>query len=116
MVPLRWRYCFARTRNCWIGARLGSPLVVGYGDGETYLGSDALALCAADPEDRLSRRGRLGRHRCQGRAIFDRDNNPVERPVTVSRCLRCAHRQGQSRHFMKEIYEQPVVVAQTLRS
>ena len=53
-----------------IGARLGSPLVVGYGDGETYLGSDALALAPADSADCLSGGRRLGRHRPRRRADF----------------------------------------------
>lgn len=52
-----------------------------------------------------------------GAEIFDKDNNPVERPVTISGVTGELISKGNHRHYMlKEIYEQPVVVAQTLRS
>jgi glucosamine--fructose-6-phosphate aminotransferase (isomerizing) len=100
-----------------IGARLGSPLVLGYGEGEMYLGSDALALapltqqiCYLDEGDWVV----LTRDAAR---IFDKDNNPVSREVTTSGASAVAIEKGNFRHFMqKEIYEQPTVVAQTLRS
>ncbi len=100
-----------------IGARLGSPLVVGYGDGETYLGSDALALAPLTQRIAYLEEGDWVVVTRDGARIFDRDNNPVERPVTISGVSGAMIDKGNHRHFMaKEIYEQPVVVAQTLRS
>ncbi|MDQ4419636.1 glutamine--fructose-6-phosphate transaminase (isomerizing) [Sphingobium sp. DEHP117] len=100
-----------------IGARLGSPLVVGYGEGETYLGSDALALAPLTQKIAYLEEGDWVVVTRAGARIFDRDNNPVERPVTVSGVSGAMIDKGNHRHFMaKEIYEQPVVVAQTLRS
>ncbi len=100
-----------------IGARLGSPLVVGYGEGETYLGSDALALAPLTQRIAYLEEGDWVVIDSAGARIFDRDNNPVERPITVSGVSGALIDKGNHRHFMaKEIYEQPVVVAQTLRS
>ena len=100
-----------------IGARLGSPLVVGYGDGETYLGSDALALAPLTQRIAYLEEGDWVVLTREGARIFDRDNNPVERPVTLSGVSGAMIDKGNHRHFMqKEIFEQPVVVAQTLRS
>ena len=100
-----------------IGARLGSPLVVGYGDGETYLGSDALALAPLTQKIAYLDEGDWVVVTREGTEIFDRDNQPVERPVTISGVSGAMIDKGNHRHFMqKEIYEQPVVVAQTLRS
>ncbi|NML10132.1 glutamine--fructose-6-phosphate transaminase (isomerizing) [Sphingobium sp. AR-3-1] len=100
-----------------IGARLGSPLVVGYGDGETYLGSDALALAPLTQRIAYLEEGDWVVVTADGAEIFDKDNVPVERPVTISGVSGAMIDKGNHRHFMqKEIYEQPVVVAQTLRS
>ena len=100
-----------------IGARLGSPLVVGYGDGETYLGSDALALASLTQRIAYLEEGDWVIVTPDGAEIFDKDNQPVERPVTVSGVTGELISKGNHRHYMlKEIYEQPVVVAQTLRS
>ena len=100
-----------------IGARLGSPLVVGYGDGETYLGSDALALAPLTQRIAYLEEGDWVVITTDGAQIFDKDNNPVERPITISGVTGALIDKGNFRHFMlKEIYEQPIVVAQTLRS
>ena len=100
-----------------IGARLGSPLVVGYGDGETYLGSDALALAPLTQRIAYLEEGDWVVITREGARIFDRDNNPVERAVTISGVTGELISKGNHRHYMlKEIYEQPIVVAQTLRS
>lgn len=100
-----------------IGARLGSPLVVGYGDGETYLGSDALALAPLTQKIAYLDEGDWVVITREGAAIFDRDNQPVTRPVTTSGLTAATVEKGNYRHFMlKEIYEQPIVVAQTLQS
>ncbi|AMK17460.1 MULTISPECIES: glutamine--fructose-6-phosphate transaminase (isomerizing) [Sphingobium] len=100
-----------------IGARLGSPLVVGYGDGETYLGSDALALAPLTQRIAYLEEGDWVVITGEGAEIFDKDNVPVERPVTISGVTGELISKGNHRHYMlKEIYEQPVVVAQTLKS
>ncbi len=100
-----------------IGARLGSPLVVGYGDGETYLGSDALALAPLTQRITYLEEGDWVVITRSGAQIFDADNAPVERPIVASGATAAAIEKGNYRHFMqKEIFEQPVVVAQTLRS
>ncbi|MEQ7874608.1 glutamine--fructose-6-phosphate transaminase (isomerizing) [Sphingomonas sp. ASV193] len=100
-----------------IGARLGSPLVVGYGDGETYLGSDALALGPLTQRIAYLEEGDWVVATRDGASIFDKDNNPVERPIVNSGVTGELVSKGNHRHFMlKEIYEQPIVVAQTLRS
>jgi len=108
---------FRQRPDMLIGARLGSPLVVGYGDGETYLGSDALALAPLTQRISYLEEGDWVVITREGARIFDRDDNPVERPVTISGVTGLTIEKGNHRHFMqKEIYEQPVVVAQTLKS
>src|SRR3546814_19811896 len=70
--------------NMLVGARLGAPLVVGVGDGENYLGSDALALAPMTQKIAYLEEGDwavLSREKID---IFDRDNNPVTREVTLS--------------------------------
>jgi glucosamine--fructose-6-phosphate aminotransferase (isomerizing) len=100
-----------------IGARLGSPLVVGYGEDETYLGSDALALAPLTQRIAYLEEGDWVVITRDGAAIFDKDNQPAEREITTSGASAAAIEKGQYRHFMlKEIFEQPTVVAQTLRS
>ena len=100
-----------------IGARLGSPLVVGYGDGETYLGSDALALAPLTQKIAYLDEGDWVVIAREGAQIFDKDNNPVEREITTSGVSAAAIEKGNYRHYMqKEIFEQPTVVAQTLLS
>ncbi|GAA4761432.1 glutamine--fructose-6-phosphate transaminase (isomerizing) [Stakelama sediminis] len=108
---------FRQHPDMLIGARLGSPLVVGYGDGETYLGSDALALAPLTQKISYLEEGDWVIATRDGAEIFDKDNNPVERPITISGVTGALIDKGNHRHFMqKEIYEQPIVVAQTLRS
>nr|WP_298926457.1 glutamine--fructose-6-phosphate transaminase (isomerizing) [uncultured Erythrobacter sp.] len=104
-----------------IGARLGSPLVVGYGpegdDAEMYLGSDALALAPLTQRIAYLEEGDwvvVGR---SGAQVYDSENNEVTREVQASGASAAAVEKGNYRHFMqKEIFEQPTVVAQTLSS
>jgi glucosamine--fructose-6-phosphate aminotransferase (isomerizing) len=108
---------FRRHPDMLIGARLGSPLVIGYGEGETYLGSDALALAPLTQRIAYLDEGDWAVVRRVGAEIFDKDNNQVKREVTTSGASAAAIEKGNYRHFMqKEIFEQPTVVAQTLRS
>jgi glucosamine--fructose-6-phosphate aminotransferase (isomerizing) len=100
-----------------IGARLGSPLVVGYGEGETYLGSDALALAPLTQKIAYLDEGDWVVVTRGGAQVFDKDNQPVTREITTSGVSAAEIEKGNYRHFMqKEIFEQPTVVAQTLRS
>ena len=108
---------FAAADNLVIGARRGSPLAIGYGDGEMFMGSDALALapltctiCYLDEGDwvELSH---------DGAVIHDADDNIVERRVQTTSLSGAAIGKGNYRHFMlKEIYEQPAVIGDTLNT
>ncbi|MBA4042580.1 MAG: glutamine--fructose-6-phosphate transaminase (isomerizing), partial [Sphingobium sp.] len=104
-----------------IGARLGAPLTVGYGPtengGENYLGSDALALAPLTQRIAYLEEGDWVVITRASVEIFDRDNQPVTRPIVNSGASGQLMDKGNYRHFMlKEIHEQPVVAAQTLRS
>ncbi|MGX7895856.1 glutamine--fructose-6-phosphate transaminase (isomerizing) [Tsuneonella sp. HG222] len=108
---------FRQHPDMLIGARLGSPLVVGYGDGETYLGSDALALAPLTQQISYLDEGDWVVITREGAKVHDAENRPVEREITTSGASAAAIEKGNYRHFMlKEIFEQPTVVAQTLRS
>jgi len=99
------------------GARMGAPLTVGYGEGENYLGSDALALAPLTQRIAYLDEGDwvvVERDRVQ---IYGRDNQPVEREIVESGASSAQTEKGNYRHYMqKEIFEQPIVVAQTLQS
>ncbi len=100
-----------------IGARLGSPLVVGYGEGETYLGSDALALAPLTQRIAYLEEGDWVVITREGAQVYDAENEAATREITTSGASAAAVEKGNYRHFMqKEIFEQPTVVAQTLRS
>ena len=100
-----------------IGARRGSPLVVGYGDGETYIGSDALALAPLTQQISYLEEGDWVVVSREAAEIHDAENQPVEREIQTSGASAAAVEKGNYRHFMqKEIFEQPTVVAQTLGS
>ena len=113
---------FRRHEGLLIGARLGSPLVVGYGPESTgdelYLGSDALALAPLTQRiSYLDEGDWVVLTRDGGVQVYDRENDPVTRDVVASGVSDVSISKGNHRHFMlKEIYEQPIVVAQTLRS
>ena len=108
---------FRQHPDLLVGARLGSPLVVGYGEGEMYLGSDALALASLTQRIAYLDEGDWVVIDHDGARIYDKDNVPVERTIVHSGASAAAVEKGNFRHFMqKEIYEQPIVVAQTLNS
>ena len=100
-----------------IGARRGSPLVVGYGEGEMFLGSDALALAPLTQRITYLEEGDwvvIPRDKAE---IHNDENALVERAITVSGASAASIEKGNYAHFMqKEIFEQPTVVAQTLGS
>ncbi len=100
-----------------IGARMGAPLTVGYGDGENYIGSDALALAPLTQRIAYLDEGDWVVARRDSVQIFDRRNQPVEREIVESGASAERMDKGNHAHFMrKEIFEQPIVVAQTLQS
>ena len=100
-----------------IGARMGAPLTVGYGEGENYVGSDALALAPLTQRIAYLEEGDWVAARRDRVEIFDRDNQPVEREIVESGASAERIDKGNHAHFMrKEIFEQPIVVAQTLQS
>ncbi|MGB7409388.1 MAG: glutamine--fructose-6-phosphate transaminase (isomerizing) [Pontixanthobacter sp.] len=108
---------FRSNPDMLIGARLGSPLVVGYGDGEMFLGSDALALAPLTQRIAYLEEGDRVVIERDKATIYDAKNNVVERPITTSGASAAAVEKGNYRHYMqKEIFEQPTVVAQTLGS
>lgn len=110
-------FLFRNQPDMLICARLGAPLTVGYGEGENYLGSDAHALASLTQRIAYLEEGDWAVVTREQIEIFDRANNPVTRPVVTSGVSAALIDKGNHRHFMlKEIYEQPVVVAQTLAS
>jgi len=100
-----------------IGARMGAPLTVGYGEGENYLGSDALAVAPWTQRIAYLDEGDWAVVRRERIDIFDRDNRPVRREIVESGASSAPVEKGNYRHYMqKEIFEQPIVVAQTLQT
>jgi glucosamine--fructose-6-phosphate aminotransferase (isomerizing) len=98
-----------------VGARNGPPLAVGEGEGEMFLGSDAIALAPFTDTITYLEDGDWVVLRRSGRQIFDANGNPVERQRRKSIGTSLLVDKGNHRHFMeKEIFEQPEVVAHTL--
>jgi len=101
--------------NLMFGAREGSPLVVGLGDGENYLGSDAMALASLSNRLIYLEEGDWAELTRENVQVFDAKGNAVDRQVTISQVAATMVDKGNHRHFMqKEIFEQPTVVAQAL--
>ncbi len=108
-------FLFAGEHDLLIGARRGSPLAIGYGDGEMFLGSDALALGPLTRRITYLEEGDWAVVTARGATIFDAANNAVERPVRASALSGALIGKGNYRHFMlKEIFEQPAVIGDTL--
>ncbi len=107
---------FAGRHDLMIGARRGSPLAVGYGDGEMYLGSDALSLasltrriCYLEEDDWVA-------ISAAGARVYNA-GEPVERAVTQTALSGALIGKGNYPHFMlKEICEQPAVIGDTLQA
>jgi glucosamine--fructose-6-phosphate aminotransferase (isomerizing) len=98
-----------------LGARKGSPLVVGWGEGEMYLGSDALAVGPFTQQISYLEEGDFVAVTRSGARMFDASGAPVERPVVVVSASSAMVEKGAYRHFMeKEIHEQPDSVQHTL--
>ena len=106
---------FQGYENLMIVARQGSPLAVGYGDGEMFVGSDAIALAPFTDKIAYLEDGDWAVLTREGVAIRDRMGAGVERPVSQSQTGGLVVDKGNYRHFMaKEIHEQPEVVGHTL--
>ena len=108
---------FAGENNMMIGARQGTPLAVGYGDGEMFLGSDSYSLAHLTQKITFLEDGdRISLTKDTVR-IYTADNDNVERPVRITAQSGATTGKGEYPHFMlKEIYEQPAVIGDTLNS
>jgi glutamine---fructose-6-phosphate transaminase (isomerizing) len=106
---------FQNEPDLLIGARQGSPLAVGHGEGENFLGSDAIALSPFTNKVTYLEDGDwavLTRNSVQ---VFDAANRPVQRAMSFSQASSMLVDKGNHRHYMaKEIAEQPEVVGHTL--
>jgi glucosamine--fructose-6-phosphate aminotransferase (isomerizing) len=108
-------FLFAGEDDLVIGARRGSPLAIGYGDGEMYLGSDAIALAPFTSSIAYLEDGDWVVLRRGGATIQDAAGKAVTRPTIRSNASAFLLDKGNHRHFMaKEIHEQPEVVGHTL--
>jgi glucosamine--fructose-6-phosphate aminotransferase (isomerizing) len=106
---------FAGRPDIMIGARRGSPLALGYGDGEMFLGSDAMAIAPFTDRICYLEEDDWAVLSADGATIFN-GGNPVNRAVTRTAVSLAAVGKGKHPHFMmKEIAEQPVVISETLR-
>ncbi len=98
-----------------IGARMGSPLAVGYGEHEAYLGSDAFALAPFTNRVAYLDDGDVAVVRGNQVAIFDAAGRPANREVKITSATAGLVDKAGHRHFMaKEIHEQPEVIGHTL--
>ncbi len=106
---------FAGHDDLMIAARKGSPLALGHGDGEMYLGSDAIALAPFTGEITYLEEGDVAFVTRSGARIFDETGAQVERARQKGVASSLLVDKGNYRHFMaKEIHEQPEVIAHTL--
>ena len=108
-------FLFAGEDDLLVGARRGSPLAVGYGDGEMYLGSDALALAPFTSDVSYLEEGDWVVLTRTGAKFHDASGAPVQRQRIRTPASAFLVDKGEHRHFMaKEIHEQPEVVGRTL--
>ena len=106
---------FKSENDLMIGARNGPPLAIGHGDGQMYLGSDAIALSPFTNKITYIEDGDWVVLTRNSFEIFDVNNKPVKRPMSFSQASSMMVDKGNHRHFMaKEIEEQPEVVGHTL--
>ncbi len=108
-------FLFEGEDDLLVGARKGSPLAVGYGEGQMYLGSDAIALAPFTDTISYLEDGDWAVVRRGGVEVHDAAGARVERSVQKSNASAFLVDKGNHRHFMaKEIHEQPEVVGHTL--
>ncbi|HAQ01039.1 MAG TPA: glutamine--fructose-6-phosphate transaminase (isomerizing) [Rhodospirillum rubrum] len=107
----------AGEENLLFAARKGSPLAVGYGDGEMFLGSDALTLAPLTRRIAYLEDGDWVRVTREGAVFRDVSGAIVERKIHLSSVSGAMIGKGGHRHYMlKEIYEQPQVIGDTLNA
>jgi glucosamine--fructose-6-phosphate aminotransferase (isomerizing) len=100
-----------------ICARRGAPVAIGFGEGEMFIGSDALALAPLTQRICYLDEGDYAVLSARGAEIFDQEDRPVERPVKLTALSGALIGKGNHRHFMhKEICEQAAVVGDTLHA
>lgn len=98
-----------------IVTRVGSPLVIGVGVGEHFIASDVFALLPVTQQFMFLEEGDLAEIRRDGVTIFDVSGAPISREVRTSQLSAANAEKGPYRHYMlKEIFEQPAVIAETL--
>ncbi|MBR0705418.1 glutamine--fructose-6-phosphate transaminase (isomerizing) [Bradyrhizobium liaoningense] len=108
-------FIFAGDDDLMIGARNGPPLAIGYGDGEMYLGSDAIALGPFTDTISYLEDGDWAVLTRKSATIFDKDGHAVQRDKIKHAASTSLVDKANYRHFMaKEIHEQPEVVGHTL--
>src|ERR1700726_3670644 len=110
-------FLFAGEHDLLIGARRGSPLAIGYGDGEMFLGSDALVLAPLTRRITYLEEGDWVVVTSRTATIFDATNREVDRPIREAAAAGAVIGKGNYRHFMqKEIFEQPEVIGDALHA
>ncbi|MDZ7803300.1 glutamine--fructose-6-phosphate transaminase (isomerizing) [Thiohalophilus sp.] len=98
-----------------VAARRGSPLVIGIGEGENFIASDMAALLPVTNRFYILEEGDVAVITRDGVTIYDEHHQPVERPIHESKLSADAVERGEYAHYMlKEIYEQPHAIAETL--
>ena len=108
-------FIFDGAPDLMIAARQGAPLAIGFGEGEMYLGSDALALAPFTDQITYLDDGDWAVLTRKTVSIYDSHNMPVSRPKIRSAAGMMSVDKGNHRHYMaKEIHEQPEVVGRTL--
>ena len=106
--------CADEPGKLW-AAREGSPLVIGLGEGEAFIGSDALALAGLSRHVIYLEEGDWAVASRDGTLVYDRAGREVARQVQLSRAVAGFADKGEYRHFMaKEIHEQPDAISRTL--
>src|SRR5579863_1112704 len=106
---------FAGEPDLLICSRRSSPLAIGFGDGEMYLGSDSLALAPLTRRIMYLDEGDWAVITAGGVKVYDEKNHEVQRQVRETALSDALIGKGNHRHFMeKEIFEQPVVIGDTL--
>ena len=107
---------FAGHPRLLIAARQGAPLAVGFGEGEMFVGSDALALAPLTRRIAYLEEGDWAIITDKGARFFDAQDRAVERAERLTAFSGAATGKGNYRHFMeKELHEHPVVIGETLR-
>ncbi len=108
---------FAGHDDLLVAARRGSPLAIGRGEGEMYLGSDALALAPLTQRISYLEEGDCAAIHRDGATIFDAEGREVERKIEETAASGAPVGKDNYPHFMlKEIFEQPTVIGDTLHS